>query len=374
MLLARMLMPHSVTVAFADDLAMALANILHGLPILHTCLVTLELAACLAVHPGKCVIVPNFAKDHVAIKRFMVDKLAVWKDFRIDAHGKLLGFEIGPGAAEFRWKLAGEKFWTRGLAAKQGGDGISMGIRRYNLYAVSVLSHLSQLAEVPKAILDMEAKLLKGLTKGPWTAWTSKAILSLGDLGFKHEPRSVAEASLAARARAGLLSQAFLNGIALIDYEPPFDDEVRVFPLLPDWAEFTALLQIKKAIDAMGGICDLDAIRAQSELPPYRSLQSGFCAVLRHRRVHPWPDLLRTRLPRWIGAPSDDDIELVIANIRTAAESLPAFVVFATLKIILNGIVTSARMRGQASECIFCRQTEADRIEHLVHCPEVLLA
>jgi hypothetical protein len=187
MLLARLPSPHSLVVACADDLATALHDIMKALPILYRCFLCLEHAACLAINPGKCIIVPNFGKHHSPIKRYIVESLPAWTDFSIASHGRLLGFELGPGAEEVRWKLTSEKFWARGLAAKQGSDGLSMSIRRYNLYAVNVLSHLAQLDEVPKAVLDMEAKLVQSLARGPWNAWTPESILSLTDLGFKYE-------------------------------------------------------------------------------------------------------------------------------------------------------------------------------------------
>jgi hypothetical protein len=53
---------------------------------------------------------------------------------------------------------------------------------------------------------------------------------------------------------------------------------------------------------------------------------------------------------------------------------LPAFVVIPTIKLILNGIATTARMKGHAVDCLFCGMAEGDRIEHMVNCPKVLLA
>jgi hypothetical protein len=218
----------------------------------------------------------------------------------------------------------------------------------------------------------MEAKLVQGLARGPWNSWTAEGLHSLGDLGFRHEARSVAELTVAARARAALQSEAYHRAIDLISTEPANDDDVRLFPTLPEWAASTAVMHMKAALDQLNSINDFDRARADDKAVLPTSVQALASKVLRRHRPHPWRRLLQRRIWRLVPEADVTTVELIIHNLHTAATAFPAFSIFATLKLLLNALPTARRMRGSDEPCLFCLYSGGDCIEHMLHCPAIL--
>jgi hypothetical protein len=105
------------------------------------------------------------------------------------------------------------------------------------------------------------------------------------------------------------------------------------------------------------------------DILPNIGFQAALVTAIRRTRTGPWHALLQRRLCRWIPDLTNDMFRLTVHNLHEAFCTLPASVVFDSLRLLLNGWTTSARMSNAIAACPLCAAVECDRIEHIMHCP-----
>jgi len=164
----RIPLPMGCTVAFAGDVAIALRELLPGLMILRRCLLMLQLAAALAFHPGKLILIPLWAGGAFEVKRLLVESIPAWSRALVSDRDKMRGIYTDPSAHNVRWEAPAAKFWARGLAAKACTAGFTTAARQHAIFAFPALAHVAQMSEAPQEVMVMESRLLLGLTRGPF--------------------------------------------------------------------------------------------------------------------------------------------------------------------------------------------------------------
>jgi hypothetical protein len=222
-----------------------------------------------------------------------------------------------------------------------------------------------QFTFLPKVVLRMEARILQYLTHGPWNATPSSCLMALRDLGFPHEPSSLAEANIAAMLRAACASAAFPAASALVDFQP-VDPDAFIVPRNPPWIQTTAVMQLKI------NLSDFSRRFPDLLFNPLNTLQFRARSRIRASRPAPWNHLLSIRSRRWFSDGAPNAVEHIHCNLAAACAVLPPKVVFSTIRLINNGVATSRRYQESHLDCHLCGWDQGDCIEHYIHCDVVI--
>jgi endonuclease/exonuclease/phosphatase family metal-dependent hydrolase len=353
--------------AFADDIAIVALHLFQSLLALAPVFQVLRAASCLEVNPGKSVVIPLWDLGRFEARRWLLDCLPSWGAFKVQLWGRFLGYLIGPEAADERWTLSLDKYWQRGMTARTAGGGFFGNLLHYQIYGSSVLGYLLQLAEPPGQAFALERRILQYLTHGPWHAMPNEGLLALADLGFREEPRAIRDVSVAARYRTAEQSTVFDSCCRMLHDEPD-DLEARLHPRVVPWAASSVVVAL---LDARSTVCRLPNPPA---LLPHFDLQSRTRAALRANRPRAWPAILRKRLERHF-PPLDclPLVQIVMANLIRANQLLKPSIVLASLRLICNGLLTSARFQEGLGPCKLCSAEEGDTVEHLIHCTAITI-
>ena len=105
-----------------------------------------------------------------ATKRLLCEYVPDWAGFEISGCGKYLGLWVGPTAEDKSWKDPATKTQTRCEYVPDLRCGTWPTVVLYNMFAVSVLQFVSQVATPPAWLLQLEDKMLRMLMSGP-TSW-----------------------------------------------------------------------------------------------------------------------------------------------------------------------------------------------------------
>jgi hypothetical protein len=350
--------------AFADDIAAVVPEILAFLTTIAPMFSLFAQASGLRLNPQKTIIIPIGKLDPSKITAHIAEHIASWREIKLARAGKLLGVMLGPESATTRWAQAGEKYWTTSRASKASAGGFWQALRHYRVFAFSVLCHLAQFADIPQHIARMENLALQGLTKSPFNTFPSPSINTLCNIGAPLEAPSLAAMNTAALVRNATTSQIFF--CARHRYQNDESDEEALIVRRPaEWASSSVVLCTEHAYERVIALpIDIDSL-------PSQGFQRALVATLRARVPDPWHSLLHRRLIRWFSAVADPHVQRLLTNIRVAFSTLPQSAVMAWLRVVLNGIPTSARMQGGRASCLFCGWGEGDRVEHMVHCPSL---
>jgi hypothetical protein len=167
MMLTKLPKPISTFGAFADDVAAAVAKLLHTLEQLAPIFRIFAAASGLHLNPKKTLIIPIGKLCPTDVRKFLKDHIPEWAEMTVTRAGKLLGVAIGPDSLESRWNDAGKKYWSTCRASRSSTGGFWQALRHYRVFAFSVLCHIAQFDNIPKHIRRMETLALQCLTKGP---------------------------------------------------------------------------------------------------------------------------------------------------------------------------------------------------------------
>ena len=137
--------------AYADDLAAVVPDIWHWLRLAAPVFDLLIAATSLKIKPRKTNIIPLWSNPQLFnMKRRVSTIIPSWAGVEITVAAKYLGILVGPDVSmQDRWAACLVKFDSRvRVISALGLGGVTL-TRRFNQVVGSLLSYLSQLAQLP---------------------------------------------------------------------------------------------------------------------------------------------------------------------------------------------------------------------------------
>lgn len=148
--------------------------------------------------------------------------------------------------------------------------------------------------------------------------------------------------------------------------EQPNDLAARLFPRPPAWAKDSIMMNLMANREKVQSVAPFFLVA------PLHDLQSRLYRQLRSLKPSPWEALLQRRAERHFDR-NRINTQTIMANIRRANVMLPDKLVFATLRVLCNGLPTSRRLQLGVLNCRFCGGEDGDCIEHLIHCGPLII-
>ena len=129
--------------AFADDLAIKLMRV-SDLKKMAECFATFQRISGLALKPQKCVLIPLGQAPNAevcgAVGRYIATEVPQWKEFKVQAKGEYLGFQVGPdGGEEASWGKPIRKFKARTNEVASSQCATAAAIELYNIEIAPVM-------------------------------------------------------------------------------------------------------------------------------------------------------------------------------------------------------------------------------------------
>jgi len=150
---------YGLVAACADDVGAFLEELRH-LAILSDLFKPFQTATGLTLKPRKCVIIllSVVASDvNVCRVRLWLERhVPQWASFSVAAHGKCLGFHLGPGGESKQWEAPIAKHKERAEEIARLDLPMQLSGARYNSRAVTVLGYVAQLSPLPKGLCNVE--------------------------------------------------------------------------------------------------------------------------------------------------------------------------------------------------------------------------
>ena len=370
--------------AFADDTAITVFNIWSIVEQLAEVFDDIEAAACLALNYKKCVIIPLWKGNCDLIRNFVSVLVPKWAQFCVQFSAKYLGFFIGPSAGDSSWSgpLAGYQDICN-MIRKLGLPFFSR-ILLYNMLAVSKLSYIAQLRDVPRYVLIEEARCVRQLFSGVHNAMPIDAIFQ----GENHKILSASPRSILAMNRASLCRVAFgdnyWRGCARNLREAREHLESFLDFPFPGWFSSTsicALSQVEKLVLSVEDHFERYKVTLRSEDDVHQrnvSIQKSFFkAWLDFGHVFDVQEYLRSRFScNWI---ANDLCESAATNFLAAfiacSNAIPPSVQHAWFLAVIYAWPTSRRFQKHDVLCLFdsqcCGGNSCDDLLHYAVCPVV---
>ena len=138
--------PNSLTRMYADDTAMVLKNWPQELTVLASIFADLQAAAHLALNISKCFFIPLHQEQEDTIRTQLDTCCSGFGSFKVQSHGKYLGFVVGPGKQDRAWEEALDKAEKRVAAWSWAPLGLFFATSVWNTFIVPVLGLCSFLA------------------------------------------------------------------------------------------------------------------------------------------------------------------------------------------------------------------------------------
>ena len=141
--------------AYADDIAILLHDVVCQLEFLHDAFVKIEAATCLALNKRKCVMLPCWKWEHAQALAILQEDAPNWTEFRVDWKAIYLGFGVGINGYNESWVKPITKLIARMHDVRAAGAGLAASMVLYNIFCVSVLSHVAQIRPPPRLLVDV---------------------------------------------------------------------------------------------------------------------------------------------------------------------------------------------------------------------------
>ena len=148
---------------------------------------TAALVAGAVLKPVKCIIVPIAVvfSDEVAeqFKEWLANLIPEWSHFAIKSVGKYLGFILGPASEGKSFEAPLRKWFSRSRTIHTSGMPAPAAVMSYNSRAISVLTYVAQLEELPRGLGRKEVGVLNNLMRYPPQSLSCPAAFDLWDYG-----------------------------------------------------------------------------------------------------------------------------------------------------------------------------------------------
>jgi hypothetical protein len=363
---------HTIRVtAFADDIAIVVANLFLQLPGIMSIFVLWGAATALKLNAAKTAILPLWPFDGAMIHRWLRHSVRDLSGCIVANFAKYLGILLGPGAAISQWDPVASKVLVRAADACFSGSGIMAKIRHFRLHGTTTVLFKAQFAPLDSAMRQAYRKAEQRLTGSPWMALPPDLLHALTALGLPAELPDIEILTTAAQLRVVASSTTFWNCLGEIG-RAMASDEVLLHPPLTDWYERSMLFILR---DNWMKHNSLPAIRLILHTKP-RQLHQRLCykhiagesGLLRAHRV-----LMRRFMAHGFSETSAQSSFATLCSILLS--SLPSCSKFALLRTVCNAWNTTSRYHQPVAGCLFgCPPPADDRLTHYIACPCIAAA
>ena len=204
--------------AFADDTAMTFPDFFADGGAIMDVFRQFEEISGMALNLPKTVAIPLWLDPMRVCEREIAERLQGWTGVRVEDASMYLGFYIGPGKGTRSWDKPLQKYSQRVSLWSAQGTGLQYSALTYNIFAMSVLSFVSQLESPPEAAYQLEEQELKGAAKGPHRWVTPADLWHLSELyGQAQSFQSLRIMAWASKVRVAAWENLALDGRKLMD-------------------------------------------------------------------------------------------------------------------------------------------------------------
>ncbi len=354
--------------AFADDIAIVVANLFTMLPGILGSFSKWALATSLCLNYVKSAIIPLWIFDSAMIWRWLRVVAPAFAACSISAAAKYLGIIVGPAADSLQWAPVEHKVLSRAAEASFCGSSLIDKVIHFKIHGTSTVVYKAQFADPSSSMLSAYRKAEQRLTAAPWMALAPDILHALVPLGLPAGLVDIQMLATAAKLRLVASSATFWEAVNTIDSALASDDALMVMPLF-GWYSTGIIGTLRRTWHAhhlLDGVSSIlrkpDATHLQRDI--YRALMKPTGAQ------KAWA-VLRRRVAYWQF--SEADARLVFSTLCTVlASRLPSPLRLAVLRSLCNAWNTSSRYHRPVGACIFgCDCPADDRMVHYLCCPAV---
>jgi hypothetical protein len=359
---------HSIRItAFADDIAIVIANVFLQLPGIIRVFVLWEGATALKLNSKKTAFLPLWLSfDEAMLRRWLRHSVPAIASCSVGNCAKYLGLMLGPGATDHQWTHVASKVLVRAADANFAAHGIAAKLRHFRLHGTSTVLYKAQFAPLTPCMRQAYRKAEQRLTGSPWMAMPPDLLHSLRSLGLPAELPDIDTLALAAQLRVTASSATFWASIDCIE-EALSSDEVLLHLPLSGWHDRSILYHLRRVWNIH---TQLDPMMEIFRTMPRRTHQSSIYKLLRGScEISSGKKVLARRLCS-VGF-TVDSVEAALATLCTVLSSkcLPS-AKYALLRTVCNAWNTSARYHQPVACCLFgCPSPAEDRMSHYITCP-----
>jgi hypothetical protein len=355
--------------AFADDVAFAVADVWDALAFLAVMLRALAAASGLHLNAKKTVVIPLWRSPNlpaIALRAAAIER--IWRTVLVDLVGKYLGVFVGPAAEATAMQHQLREYRLRCRSISLLGGGWSQALHLHRLVAVPVLSYVMQFYRPPDPATAIEMPALATLFGTPNQAVSPAAVRHIIKLaGARADYPSLVLMSRATLARVWL---QLVNGPAMFaeHCQTMESDDSFVVSQHPEWTKQLFICTLQANFAALNVILP-------DPCPPH-GIQARIHALLRLRAVEePLVSFFARRLCTVFRKPSVDALKFTAKfatiNLAKAAAKMSLAHLAGYIRILSNGVISSARMGREIAACHFCNLATADDIRHWGSCPVI---
>ena len=275
------LRPRDMLRAYADDIALTIADIWQTLQGLSVAFNTVANGARLELNHKKCVLLPGWKYSLRALRTLLREDVPHWANFDIRDAAIYLGIGVGPKGLELSWQSPLAKFIQRANYVRGLGLGLAAQAMLYNVLAISVLQYVAQIRPLPRIALQIENELLPKLIPARHN-WISVAALTRMDhiLPFKTAPKSMAHFCFASATRSAMQLSKDGYGQCWPEIGQILNTNGYLTHRHPRWHSANPDKFVHDSLtlrDVAAGSCDLDSGSSRQTMLYLHALQSTHC-------------------------------------------------------------------------------------------------
>ena len=355
--------------AFADDVGLALPDVVNGLRQLVILLDLVGAASGLHLNWVKTVLL-NFSRfSDFQVRRKLEESAPRASGILIQSSGKYLGYIVGPQSVTKVWDKPSSKFLRRVRHVRGLGLSLFETAVAFGIFAFSVLRFTLQLVSVSATLTNMYGIALDIVTGTPRHAYGASILCHLQTLGFPpcSDFPNLPLVSRATAYRTATRSHVLSPLCVLVDAARDSDDAF-FLPRLRGWASTNSLsylCRVKREVEAIPGApVDAGQLHFQRIVMTFLRSIAGSSALrdtLVRRAIH-----FGFRRPA-------DMVENFVTNMNAVSTVLPPYVMASMLRTVCNAWTTSRRFRDDHRHCrLGCLAVGGHDIRHYPFCPVFL--
>jgi hypothetical protein len=352
--------------AFADDIAIVVANVFLQLPGIMQIFERWGAISALLLNPAKSAFLPLWPFDGAMLHRWLRHSVKALAGCIVSNFAKYLGVLLGPGAAAKQWEPVACKVLVRAADACFTSSGIVAKLRHFRLHGTSTVMFKAQFVPLNGTMRHAYRKAEQRLTGSPWMALPPDLLHALVALGLPAELPDIDTLATAAQLRVVASSGSFWACLAEVEAALNSDDAL-MNPPLKEWYFDSILFRLR---DTWKLHCGCPTVKLILTSKPKQIYQKLFYKYLSgDGRLRKARCVFERRL--YANGFAENAVQPALASLCSLLLSpLPACCKFALIRTVCNAWNTTARYHLPVAGCLFgCLPPGDDRMVHYLACP-----